>query len=192
MIMKIQKSFLLLLLFAGVGLSGCSVVDTIESLEGILEDVPEIGQLKDAEYAFFIGEYEVAKDIYMEIQRDTEREKYRNSAVYGLACISIITATNSDELKNGYAMFKEWEEPQKKNSLYLENPKMIIAALNEQVDLLECHPEIRYVTTKKEGDLVKTCREEVQELKVTIEKLEHQISVLEAIDQEIQEKRNPL
>jgi len=91
----------------------------------------------------------------------------------------------------GFAMLEKWDEPGADFIRFEENPKMIAVALNKQLELLQCEPEIQIVSTNKQDPRLKKSREEVRQLKSTIKKLEHQISVLEAIDQEIQEKRQP-
>jgi len=189
--------FHLLLVPLILGLSGCKVVQTIDSFNGILDAPPadpEIGTLLNAEFAFFSGNYDLAEDLYYSIRIDSNKDDYKNHALYGLACIRIITAEDTEQLKLGFNMLTQWQEPGVEAVGYQENPKMITKALNDRVGLLdvECEPEIRYVTTKKKGDLLKKHKDEIVELKSTIKKLEHQISVLEAIDQEVQEKRKPL
>lgn len=191
------KTIFFLLLFSPwlLFFSGCTVVEKIDSLNGILEQRPadlEIGKLQQAEDTFFSGNYDQAREMYTEIMRESSSPIYRNSALYGLSSIAIRTAADKEALQEGLAMMQQWVEPGAEITGYLENPRMIAEALNSQVGLLECIPEIRYVTTKKKGELLKKHQEEIEELKETIKKLEHQISVLEAIDQEIQEKRKPI
>lgn len=175
--------------------SGCKVIQTIDSFNGILEAPPpeeEMGILLQAEYAFFAENYDLAVELYDGVRQSSENELFRNHALYGLASVAMITATDSTELQQAVELLQEWREPEGEFSGYEENPKMIAAALARQVELFECEPEIRYVATKKEDDLLRQHREEIRRLKSTIIKLEHQISVLEAIDQEIQEKRKPI
>ena len=175
--------------------SGCKVIQTIDSFNGILNAPPpeeEIGLLLQAEYAFYAENYELAVDLYTDVRQSSEKELFRNHALYGLACVAMITATDSTELQQAIELLQAWQEPGGEFSGYEENPKMIAAALARQVQLFECEPEIRYVATKKEDDLLRKYREEIRALKSTIVKLEHQISVLEEIDQEIQEKRKPI
>lgn len=192
-VIKIFSSFFGLLLI--LGLSGCQVIQKIDSFNGILDEAPpdpEISRLLDAEYAFFAENFKLAEDIYLEVKRESNNALYVNSALYGLACITIATAKDIETLKGGYAMLQQWQEPGAEVVRFEENPRMIATALNRRLELLDLEPEIRYVTTKQKGNTANSCREEVEELKGTIKKLEHQISVLEAIDQEIQEKRKPI
>lgn len=186
-------SILLVVLFVLL-FSGCQVVKKLESYNGILDDQPpdsELGMLFEAESAYFAENYTLAEDLFTTMQSQSDKPLYVNAALYGLACISIATAKNSEELMQGFAMLEKWNEPGADVLRYEENPKMIAVALNKQLGLLQCEPEIQIVTTNKKETLLKESQEEVRQLKSTIKKLEHQISVLEAIDQEVQEKRQP-
>lgn len=191
---NIKMIYCIFLLLAAMGLSGCKVVQTIDSWNGILEEPPpdtEIGKLLQAELEFFAENYTLAEELYSTVKDETGKDLYVNAAQYGLACIAIATATNADELKQGFLMLKEWQEPDGNVGGFEENPKMISTAINSQLELLKCEPEIRYVAAKKKPAYEKKCQAEIAQLQETIKKLEHQISVLEAIDQEIQEKRKP-
>lgn len=175
--------------------TGCKVIQTIDSFNGILDAPPpeeEMGLLLQAEYAFFAENYELAVELYTRVRQSSEKELFRNHALYGLACVAMITATDSTALQQAIELLQNWQEPGGEFSGYEENPRMIAAALARQAQLFHCEPEIRYVATKKEDDLLRKHREEIRALKSTIVKLEHQISVLEEIDQEIQEKRKPI
>ncbi len=178
-----------------LGLSGCKVVQTIDSLNGILEEPPppaEAGKLLQAEYAFYEGNYDLAEELFSAVRNTSDMPLYRNQAIYGLACVAIATADTTAELKDGFILLQQWEEPTAETINFIENPKMMAVALGKQVDGLEQQAEIRYVTTREEGELARMKEQEIEKLKETIRKLEHQISIFEAIDQEIQEKRKPI
>lgn len=173
-------------------ISGCKVINTIEGFNGILDEAPadnEISRLLEAEYAFFSEKYDLSEKIYREVKKQSQKSVYQNAAHYGLACIRIATAQNTAQLEQGFTMMSEWQEPGADTILYEENPKMIAVALNSNVGLIECEPDIKYVKSKPPVPPETQCQEQIERLQGTIEKLEHQISVLEAIDQEIQEKR---
>ena len=185
----------IVLAFLFLGLSGCKVVQTIDGFNGILEEpMPpsEAGKILHAEYAFYEGNYDLAEKLFSTVRDGSAMPLYRNQALYGLACIAIATADNAAELKDGFTLLQRWEEPGAETVNYIENPKMMAVALGKQIDVLELEPEIHYVATKEEGELARMKQREIEELKKSIRKLEHQISIFEAIDQEIQEKRKPL
>ena len=86
----------------------------------------------------------------------------------------------------------KWQKPGVEMEGYMENPEMMFVALNKKTGLLDCDTEIKVISAKKKMAVSKEHQLEVEQLKSTIKKLEHQISVLEAIDLEIQEKRKPI
>ena len=177
-------------------LSGCEALRTMDSFDGILNTKlppdPEIATLAQAESAFFQGNYMLAKNLFNEVKRQTDKPLYRNQASYGLVCVSIITAEGLADLKKSFAMLAQWQKPAADVQGYLENPKMMSVALNKKSGLLNCENEIKVITAKKKTVVSREQQEEIEQLKNTIKKLEHQISVLEAIDLEIQEKRKPI
>lgn len=190
-------SYILLAALIYFGLSGCTIVDRIDSLNGIMEpSAPhyEIDELKKGEAAYFRENYEEAKRLFTAIITNSGNEIYQKYAFYGLVCIQMITAKNIEELKLAIDKMGDWDNPESRVAGFHENPRMIVKALIKQCHLLdlECVPEIKYVANKKTDKIVKKQKKEIYELKETIKKLENQISVLEAIDQEIEEKRKPI
>lgn len=188
-------TFFLIILACTLAVQGCKVIDKIESYNGVLDPkIPdmEIGLLQDAEYAFYAENYKEAENIYLEIKERSENEVYVSSASYGLACIRIISSKDTTELKENLDLLKNWKEQKGDSAVLGDDPGLMITALDAKKELLECVPEIRYVISKKSASIIKKQEKEISELKDTIKKLEHQISVLETIDQEIQEKRKPL
>lgn len=177
-------------------LSGCEALRTMDSFDGILntktQPDPEIATLARAESAFFKGKYMLAKNLFNEVQRQSDKVHYKNQAYYGLVCVSIVTAEGLDDVKKAFAMMAKWQEPGDDIQGYLENPRMMSVALNKKTELLNCENEIKVITAKKKTVVSKEQQDEIEQLKNTIKKLEHQISVLEAIDLEIQEKRKPI
>lgn len=178
-----------------VALSGCEAIRTMDSFDGILgqseKQKAEMTKLNKAESAFFKGRYTQAKKLYGDVYRNSKTAPLKNEAYYGLICVSIATAQNRSDLRKAIAMMSKWRKPRKAGS-YLENPKMIFHALNKKTKLLDSGSEVQVITAKKKIAVSQEQLEEIEQLKQTIKKLEHQISVLEAIDLEIQEKRKPL
>jgi hypothetical protein len=176
--------------------SGCEALRTMDSFDGILNTkLPpdrEVATLDRAESAFFQGNYMLAKNLFNEVKRQSDKTHYINQAHYGLVCISIATAEGLDDIKKALAMMNKWQKPGGDIQGYLENPKMMSVALNKKTELLNCENEVKVITAKKKTVISKEQQDEIEQLKNTIKKLEHQISVLEAIDLEIQEKRKPI
>lgn len=192
--MSVCRIVILIVILAA--LSGCEALRKMDSFDGILNTKlppdPEIATLARAESAFFDGKYALAKNLFNEIERQSDKPQYKNQAYYGLVCVSIVTAEGLDDIKKAFAMMAKWQTPGADIQGYLENPKMMFVALNKKTELLNCENEIKVITAKKKTVVSKEQQEEIEQLKKTIKKLEHQISVLEAIDLEIQEKRKPI
>lgn len=186
--------FLIVLVVAGF--SGCKMAKSLKSFEEKLAQPEAHGStektLMQAESAFFSDDYDLARKLYSRVKKNNNESFYHNQAIYGLACLRIITAEDTRELRQALVALSAWQAPDTNVESYLENPRMLITALNNQSDLLDCQVEIRNAVTKMKMEELNRHKQEIVNLQTTIEKLEHQISVLEAIDQEIQEKRKPI
>jgi len=191
--MKNLYYIFLIALFAA-GFSGCKMAKSFKSFEEALEktkihDSAEKALLQ-AESAFFAGDYQLARQLYARVKENNGESVHGNQAIYGLACLRIISAGDTGELRRALTELSAWQAPD--TDAYLENPEMLITALNKQSGLFDCQIEIRNAIAKKNMEDSNEYKQEIEKLEATIEKLEHQISVLEAIDQEIQEKRKPI
>lgn len=177
-------------------LSGCEALRTMDSFDGILakkaSSDPEVETLYRAEAAYFNKNFDLAEALFLKVQQNTDKPGYKNQAYYGLSCIDIITANDMVELREAFNKIGEWQQLEIEADGYEENPGMLIVALDRKADVLNCETEIKVVTTEKKMEVNKEHELEIEQLKQTIQKLKHQISVLEAIDQEIQEKRKPI
>ncbi|MFN2354934.1 MAG: hypothetical protein ABR512_10475 [Desulfopila sp.] len=194
-IMKMKKlSCLFLIALFVAGFSGCKMAKSFKSFEEALDKTRIHGSgakaLLQAETAYFAGDYQLARELYSRVKNNNSEPLYGNQAIYGLACLRIVRAENTAELRRALAQLTAWQAPE--SDAFLENPEMLITALNQRSDLFDCQVEIRDAISKKKMEDSNTYKQEIEILKDTIEKLEHQISVLETIDQEIQEKRKPI
>jgi hypothetical protein len=152
----------------------------------------EIAALKRAQGAFFSEDFAEAEQIFTDILANSDKGVYKNEALYGVACTRMMVAEDVERYKAAIRLLETWRLQGVGINEFGENPRMIIQALARSVTFLECEPEIKYVINKKNDELVKKQQDEIQKLYDTIGRLQHQISVLEAIDQETQEKRKPL
>lgn len=177
-------------------LSGCEALRTMDSFDGILgkktSSDPEVEMLYRAEAAYFNKNFDLAEALFLKVQQNSDKPGYKNQALYGLSCIDIMTADDMVELREAFRKIGQWQKLENEAGGYAENPGMLIVALDKRADLLNCETEIKVVTTEKKMEVNKEHQLEIEKLKQTIQKLKHQISVLEAIDQEIQEKRKPI
>ncbi len=182
-------------LFLLTVLSGCQGINNLGRVKTLIASpgASETRALQKAENAFMKGAYQEATDIYSTLYETSENGVMKNAALYGLACITIITAENGDGVKKGIARLQTWQDKRGEDADYfMENPKMIALALHAKRKTLDQEAIIHYVATEREGELVEVCEREKEELQAMIKTLQHQISVLETIDQELQQKRKPL
>ena len=195
MVLKRLSQLTVILMVLSV-LSGCEAIRSMDSLNGILaKKAPadaEVETLYRAETAYFNNDFGLAKILYRKVKQNTDKPEYKNQAQYGLSCIAIIAANDITELRKSFRAISGWQKPENEAVGYQANPRMLIVALNKKANLLNCETEIKVVTTEKKMEVNKEHQLEIEQLKQTIQKLKHQISVLEAIDQEIQEKRKPI
>ena len=193
---KMSLCRIVILIVLVAALSGCEALRTMDSFDGILNTKlppdPEVATLARAESAFFEGKYMLAKNLFNEVKGQSDKPYYTSQAYYGLVCVLIVTAESLDDMKKAFTMMANWQQPEGDLQGYLENPQMMSFALNKKAELLNCENEVKVITAKKKTVVSKEQQEEIEQLKNTIKKLEHQISVLEAIDLEIQEKRKPI
>lgn len=177
-------------------LSGCEALRTMDSFDGILAKKtspdPEVEMLYRAETAYFNKNFDLAEALFNKVQQSTDKVEYKNRAYYGLSCIDIMTANDMVALREAFGKIGRWQQLESETDGYEENPEMLIVALGRKADLLNCETQIKVVTTEKKMEVDKEHQLEIEQLKQTIQKLKHQISVLEAIDQETQEKRKPI
>lgn len=197
-----KLSGMLLCCVLASAVSGCQAIKTIDSWNGALErpasERAEWELLKKAEAAYFAGDYNTAGEFFAKIRRTSTTEEHQNHALYGIACVEIVTAEQSGDVRAALSALQGWREPEKVKGGFYENPRMIISALRSRVDLLYREPEPQQESLEEEegsssaSQKEREQQEQIAKLKEKIKTLEHQISVLEAIDQEIQEKRKPI
>ncbi len=169
---------LLLLVFA---FSGCCLVNP-----GKMH--PETIRLKAGEAAFFQGEYNRADALFSETAEKSQNPTIQNIALYNLACTKLALSDNEAEFVAAMELLKKWQplKPEKPN---LENPLLVIQII-QKVTRLKQQERLKYIKTNKQMKaIVKHQNHQISELEKMIKILQYQISELENIDQEIQEKR---
>lgn len=159
-------------------LSGCASVPLVHHLN------PGTDQIKLGEKAFANENYEEADKIFSEIYSGDGSKDTKNSALYYLASTRIITAKDTNEFIAAVNLLEDWQASYAK-IMYTEHPDILKKALvvgskniTEQQHSLD--------------DVVSSQKKQIAELKQHVETLQHQITELEAIDQQLQEKRQPL
>jgi TolA-binding protein len=159
---------------------------------------PEMQRLREGEREFERGNYPAAETIFQEISTGTGNTQTRNTALYDLACARIMTAADSEELLSAIHLLDGWQ-PTPPGFLYIENPNMVVTALKVRTGaILEDKMAIEEERDKARSRMRKNKKtiaghqRKIAELNSRLQKLQHQIDELEAIDSQLQEKKNPL
>ncbi|WP_163336790.1 hypothetical protein [Desulfopila sp. IMCC35008] len=186
--------------------SGCSYVQIVVSASD------EAQLLRDGEKAFLLGNYQKAEELFQQVYNSETDGQAKNTALYNLACTRMAIAQTTDDYNNSVELLKEWKQPYH-SGFYIENPTLVVTALKisnqtlrteseklqkdlqkKSEDLKKKRKEIKQLHTKTES--LRTLLQSYQEDNITaqemIDTLQHQITELEAIDQQLQEKKKPL
>lgn len=173
--------FILAIFFCLI-LSGCGFVKVPEKIQ------PETNDLEAGEKAFFQKKYKDADTIFCSIIDRGKDTGLKNIALYNLACTKLVASETEHEFIEAMKLLSKWN-PSKEGKVYFENPLLIIQALWK---IAEMNKKERLENLKKNEELnmiVKHQNKEIFKMEQTIQNFQHQISELENIDQEIQEKR---
>lgn len=186
--------------------SGCSYVQIVVSASA------EAQLLRDGEKAFLLGNYQKAEELFQQVYSSETDGQTKNTALYNLACTRMAIAQTPEEYNESVELLKEWKKPYH-SGFYIENPTLVVTALkisnqtlrtkSEKIqkdlqkkgkELAKKRYEIKQLHKKTES--LRTLLQSYQEDNITaqemIDTLQHQITELEAIDQQLQEKKKPL
>ncbi|WP_136808355.1 hypothetical protein [Desulfosediminicola flagellatus] len=192
--------YLILSIALLISLSGCNAVQLVVSFD------PELQQLRDGEREFILGNYEEAEEIFSEIYDSNVSNQTKNTALYNLACTRIITSNTTDDFINAVELLEGWEKTYP-SVIYVENPDLVISALKKRASFItqaqakELKKDImtKEILKKELKDkelesieIITRQSQTITELEKSLFTLQHQIAELEAIDQQLQEKKKPL
>lgn len=162
--------------------SGCRPIE----LRGNIQ--PEINDLELGENAFFQKNYRGAEMIFTRIiDKNTDPERL-NSAQYNLACTRLAGSETEEEIIEAMALLKKWHLSKEAENLR-ENPLLLIPGLERIVCLKEKEQRESLKKNERMVEIVNDQEKTIADLEQMIKTLKHQISELENIDQEIQERR---
>lgn len=177
-------------------LAGCH----LRSIQGSIGT--EKKRLKEAETAFFQKDYTRAGLKFQEIYNRSRDPELKNAASYGLICTNLMTAEERRAVHGALTSLNRWN-PLDRDGPHVENPQLMVRVLEKLIweswakdgrNSLKMKRMIR--THQEDMEKMKSVRKGLQDkifrLEAGMETLRHQISELETIDQEIQEKRKPL
>lgn len=184
--------YIIISLLLSVTLTGCSPVHLAVSFS------PEMQRLREGEREFERGNYPAAESIFQEISTSAVSTQTKNTALYDLVCTRIMTAADSDDLLSAILLLDGWQHTPP-GFLYTENPNMVITALKARMDVIrqdriaiEKERDTARSRIKKNKKEIARHKRKIEELTNQLQTLQHQIKELEAIDYQLQEKKNPL
>ncbi len=162
----------LIVTFLCLNISGCCF------LNGYGINPSETNNLKTGEKAFFQKDYKHAIAIFNSMIEKNNNPDIKNTARYSLACTILVSSDNEHELTEAIETLVNWK-PLKNAKMHLENPLLMIQALQKMTK----------AKNNEINTIVKNQNQKMTKMAEMIKKLQHQISELENIDQEIQKKR---
>lgn len=162
--------------------SGCSHIELSGSIQ------PETNDLELGENAFFQKDYRAAEKIFTMIIDNNTNPNRINSAQYSLACTRLAQSKTEQEINEAMALLKKWSLSTLAGN-QIENAQLLIPGLEKTIKLKEKEQGEGLKKNKQMVEIMNDQKKTIVKLKQMIKTLKHQISELESIDQEIQEKR---
>lgn len=146
-----------------------------------------IGRLDTATQAFFERNWPQARREFASLAAQSRNPDAVTAGTYGLACVNMAAAVDVPGFLKALDDFPR--EPD--NRFRNQNPELFIFAVHHGFRLMEKKDKEQTDQILRLGREEKSAAQTIRTLEQTIEQLKHQIQVLERIDQELQEKRNP-
>jgi len=151
-----------------------------------------------AEQLYINGEFENALLEYEHIYETALSPEDKNNALYGLACTQMMLAQSVDQLVEAISNLQKWDA-NKGTEPFRENRHLLVLALKQQsMHIKEQHNKQIKIENQK-NSLIADQQLKILQMTSTaekrlnqIKKLQTQIEELEAIDENVQEKRQPL
>ena len=175
------------LLYATVaGLWGCTWFQKVEvSSEDTRAHKDKLKLLKNGISAFQDGNYKEAYRLFDSVSHESEDKNFRRKALYGVACTSLTLAHNVAELKEAMKHWDGWSRLSPQQMDY-EDPRMLTPLLERFAALY-----LRSTSTEeaRKSDEAQKHKKLLQEKEREIQNLKNQLEALEAIDQEMEEKK---
>jgi|GEM_PF-1924641 len=144
-----------------------------------------------AEQYFINGEFESALLEYEQIYETALSAEDRNQALYGLACTQMMLARTDDQVIEAISNLQKWDAD-KGTASFTENRHLLVLALKQQSDLIQKKNQALKEREEKQISLIASQQLQIADMLTTVERLRKQIEELEAIDENVQEKRKPL
>jgi hypothetical protein len=190
------KAYLFFLLY-GLVLSPCLGFVLIgcqyQSIPPVIE---ENMMVKQAHQAFLRGDYLLAGGKFRVLSEQTEDSEDQNYGRFGLSCVELATAGDASAFHTALVSFLQHytrnstqADSARINVAPPEDFELLIRALEHGSRLMTAEQQVTLnriagLKTKNEKQ-----NKEIHKLQALVKILQHQISTLESIDQDLQEKR---
>jgi hypothetical protein len=152
---------------------------------------PDAQVLREGEKQFALANYDQAAILFKEVETSDVTPQIKNAALYSLACTRIVISKDDDQFIKAVELFDKWKKSYE-GGLYIENPSLIITALEKHVSSIREKRTAVRQQTEKNNKVISMLKEKISKMKSILQTLQHQITELEAIDQQLQEKKKPL
>lgn len=151
-------------------------------------------RLRDAVTAFREQDYATAHDLFEHVSHEAEDRALRRQALYGLACVRLVQARSTEEMRRALNTWSIWEE-QSPFQFAVEDPRLLSPLLERLPALLEKPARVSGRQTKTPPPPASSQTEwskVVEEKDREIQELRDRLRALEAIHRELEEKRRGL
>jgi hypothetical protein len=183
--------------------SGCTYTQKLSTmLEKRHTYDADLATLKRGNKEFQAGNYQKALEIYSILSQLAKNKTTQRKALYGLACTKLVLSKNQTDLNESIILWDAWSQtvPQE---ISAEDPRMLRPILVEksttsipkkQIIIKESSAENKINTEiiRSQNNDIKKLQSLLNIKKKEIEKLKNQISSIEAIDQDILQKKKEI
>ena len=166
------------LVFLGLTLAGCRFA--------ISPFGTDAARLDQGEQAFIRGDYPAAREAFTVMLETATRPDTRAAALYGIACTDMITAEDSQAFLTAMDSFLQASTGE--NRCRNMNPRLLIRAVGHGTALMAEEKKEAMGSIAALSEREKKYKKERRKMQHLIKTLQDQISALENIDQERQEK----
>ncbi len=174
----LKTALFFLVLFSGLGMFGCKSF-------GIFSMGSETKNIQEANQAFLQGNYPLAREKYTRLSQQADNPDTMTSGRYGIACVEMITASNRAGFLKAFGVLIKAPA----NEFHGQPPELLIQAFSHGIGLMEAAEREKSAMIASLGVREEKQKIERRKMQHLIKTLQHQISALESIDQELQEKR---
>lgn len=175
-----RKPFLIMVVCLGILSAGCNV----RQIRPVNQDN---GILHQARQAFMMGNHSAAEEQFNRLVKQAGDERDVNSGLYGISCLALATAGDTDAFLA--ALESILHQFPGSDPVHPANSQLLVRALEHGNRLMT--KDRKQLISRINGLKTVNMQQNTEnlELRKIVKNLEHQISILESIDQELQEKR---